>query len=986
MNANLKSICDWSPISRLVTIVLLTFSATVAMGSVRSTTAVGFDPATSYRVNEFDAVNTFNGQLMVNVPLGPVYKSNGTLQYQFTLGHNRDPWDFMMHTSIDTAGNTVGFFAVDRVHVTRDLLFFTLSVDTVMYKLRTLTLDAPQDGGFGGTEAFPVGNAGMGWNVDFGTYGGVSSTETAYLTGRYTDASGTTHEFGPHLHSPQLNQANGSVSYTHDGSYLRLRKVGPVDREIDFPDGTLKRFRCVAGCTENQVTGLAQWNLQWIADPFGNVLKIQRDPEVRPAGGQWIWTLREASLGYDESRSPVYFTEGRDSIEGHVVRQHRLTFDIDRSYPKFPWTGERLRKAELAGPNGDFTMVYDFGYTATNILRYAVQPWTRDQLMYPYVGSGAQKRIEVQLLTSVTLPAGGGQWKFGYYEGQIDDEEAQSWCIGQNAPTGSCNPNNLYYGSRRAGLLKSAQAPTGGGFAYDYETRHFPARPCVVPVEPGPATDYAGGSVVGLKSRQELDAGANAIDGRVWKYSGNAYFRRFVDENHDNQDDGPTACRMPIEFLAAVLAPNSAANPPVARLTLNYYDVAYQHPGYENQCYGLPFTPHPDRVDAVIHRDGSHNPPRLCETNDTNTFPHNGRYLSSQIYEVSDVSTFRNGLESAVKRMFHDYRGSSDAPTTARLLRSEYVSYEASTIDCSNFEQANNCEEYNLRLAGSHTRFHDDDGDVTWRIGPGPNDLITERAYVETVYSDFDGLGHYRQTNTYGNLRTLQDNNSSGPAFWDHRVDYTGFNPGVSYNQGAAQPGTIVSPMPPATHPWVLGTYSRTAVFEGGAIGSKHYLFDDLRGTLKAARVLSIVRPAPEPAFGVSAEEPADVSTSGNDVLTVARRRAGTDAFEVVERTESYGGDAPPGDSLCVSGAECAWTVPPPWSGADVSLASGVKTDYISETTYRFGADCQNRISSLQRSTRPSAIRPAVFSECRPGQRASAFDHRRLGAHDLVHL
>ena len=182
---------------------------------MRSTTAVGFDPATSYRVNEFDAVNTFNGQLMVNVPLGPVYKSNGTLQYQFTLGHNRDPWDFMMHTSIDTAGNTVGFFAVDRVHVTRDLLFFTLSVDTVMYKLRTLTLDAPQDGGFGGTEAFPVGNAGMGWNVDFGTYGGVSSTETAYLTGRYTDVSGTTHEFGPHLHSPQLNQANGSVSYTH---------------------------------------------------------------------------------------------------------------------------------------------------------------------------------------------------------------------------------------------------------------------------------------------------------------------------------------------------------------------------------------------------------------------------------------------------------------------------------------------------------------------------------------------------------------------------------------------------------------------------------------------------------------------------------------------------------------------------------------------------------------------------------------------------
>ena len=393
-------------------------------------------------------------------------------------------------------------------------------------------------------------------------------------------------------------------------------------------------------------------------------------------------------------------------------------------------------------------------------------------------------------------------------------------------------------------------------------------------------------------------------------------------------------------------------------------------------------------MDAVIHRDGSHNPPRLCETNDTNTFPHNG--------VVSVVADLRSERRQYVpqrpgKRGQADVPSSPwviDAPTTARLLRSEYVSYEASTIDCSNFEQANNCEEYNLRLAGSHTRFHDDDGDVTWRIGQRLNDLITERAYVETVYSDFDGLGHYRQTNTYGNLRTLQDNNSSGPrAFWDHRVDYTGFNPGVSYNQGAAQPGdhrqSHAAGDAPVGARHVLA-YGRVRGWERSE--AKTTQFDDLRGTLKAARVLSIVRRGTRTGVRSERGERRYVSTSGNDVLTVARRRAGTDAFEVVERTESYGGDAPPGDSLCVSGAECAWTVPPPWSGADVSLASGVKTDYISETTYRFGADCQNRISSLQRSTRPSAIRPAVFSECRPGQRASAFDHRRLGAHDLVHL
>lgn len=122
-------------------------------GSVLNTTAVGFDPTTAHQVNEFDTVNTFNGQLMVNVPLGPVYKSNGSLQYQFMLGHNRDPWGFLMLTSIDTAGNTVDFFVVDRLHNFN--AFQLAGGERWLYKIQTLTLEAPQDGGFGGTEAFP---------------------------------------------------------------------------------------------------------------------------------------------------------------------------------------------------------------------------------------------------------------------------------------------------------------------------------------------------------------------------------------------------------------------------------------------------------------------------------------------------------------------------------------------------------------------------------------------------------------------------------------------------------------------------------------------------------------------------------------------------------------------------------------------------------------------------------------------------------------
>ena len=63
------------------------------------------------------------------------------------------------------------------------------------------------------------------------------------------------------------------------------------------------------------------------------------------------------------------------------------------------------------------------------------------------------------------------------------------------------------------------------------------------------------------------------------------------------------------------------------------------------------------------------------------------------------------------------------------------------------------------------------------------------------VFSDFDGLGHYRETNLYGNF-------GSG----DTRTAFVNYNPGQSY------PGGFTPP--PASSPWVLNTYTETFVAE----------------------------------------------------------------------------------------------------------------------------------------------------------------------------
>ncbi len=884
---------------------LLLFAVSVQAG-IDTVLAKGFNPNIAYQINEFDSVNTLTGELMLDVPLGPTYKTNGSLSYSFGLHYTPDFWSYIDYSGINVSTPPYETRLVD----------FD-GVGWRPYTLFVIGLDPPSGDTYLGSEAVPVGNAGVGWFVAVERFAADPSTEW-YRAGTYTDSRGAAHVFTPSMHatppvcSTRFDPQCSGPMFTHDGSYLRMRLVddNPLIREVDLPDGTVKHFECVARCN----TTNAMWNLKWTADPFGNVLLIERTPEAKPQSGTWIWNYIEATVPNSESRPNPYY-RASDHGDLRTIRRHTLTFQIDRYSDLLPSTGERLLKAELAGPDGDSTMLFTFDYGANmDIFRTTVRPWTGTGLIYPF--NNADKTISVKVLRSITLPANAGKWQFEYNRGDEDPINAPiyTFCSDFTAPSDNCPVNARYPTSKLAGRVSKARTPAGGGFSYAYGGRTLTTRPCGPTA--GGAQNFAGGSFLGVRERRQLDENGAAIAGNVWRYSGTGYFRAFIDDNGEDVDgdgipdgDGwddadlnqsggweigePLLCRSPNEYLAATLEPNG-------KLTINYYNLEFG-----GDWFAAPFTPNLHRSNIVTRRDGSTE----------------RRYLSTQIYQadVAATSPFVTGLSDAVRRMFRDYRR-ADPPTSATLLRSSFATYQASAVECDVGVPGGDCQQYNLRVGSEHVRFHDDP--ATTPVTRNDGVIVNEPTYIETLNSDFDGLGHFRQRNILGNFRAASKGHPTA-ADWDHRIEYQLFNPAVSW----APPQRNPSGIPAASEPWLISNYTHTSDLEASRAITTRYHFDSKRGYLRARRKIKqststggLPMP-PNSARAILATEGAD------DFLAVfTRRNEGDD--DVVIREENYGGD---------NGHLGAWQI----DNDEVVIPANAERDYAIDTTYRFGTEAK---------------------------------------------
>jgi RHS repeat-associated protein len=205
------------------------------------------------------------------------------------------------------------------------------------------------------------------------------------------------------------------------------------------------------------------------------------------------------------------------------------------------------------------------------------------------------------------------------------------------------------------------------------------------------------------------------------------------------------------------------------------------------------------------------------------------------------------------------------------LVRSTYVEYERSGDSAAN-----------PRLKSQRTIHHDDAG---------------RRADV--VFSDFDGLGHFRTSVTSGTF--------SGQ---NNRTTTTNYNPGAS-----------VQTLPAAADPWVLGIYDLQTITEGGETVTREFDFRD-DGYLRRQRirenatrgeddvVLRYVEDGSNPGF-VRLEDTFGGADQSIEVGTSHVAEIGLPALPVYRQRHSY---------TCGVRSTTEWLVPSGGSGTPLSF------------------------------------------------------------------
>ena len=221
-------------VAAVVVAAVSVLSAAPAAAQENPDVARGFSAEKLYQFGEVDAVNLFNGNLTLALPLGPGYSAGGNLSYSLTLTYNSNVWRFGERTwkQYGAGGN---------------------------YQLVTSKV----------AELDRTYNASPGWKVSLGELLDKDDPDNPGALYSYLGEEGSQHAFYATLHNYETVVANRW--FTRDGSYLRLRKIGSGNEfQVDFPDGSVRSFwRDVASWT-------SKFRPQWIRDAWGNELTIDQ--------------------------------------------------------------------------------------------------------------------------------------------------------------------------------------------------------------------------------------------------------------------------------------------------------------------------------------------------------------------------------------------------------------------------------------------------------------------------------------------------------------------------------------------------------------------------------------------------------------------------------------------------------------------------------------------------------------------------------------
>lgn len=492
----------------------------------------GFHAGEVHQYNDFDSVNQFNGNLGLAVPLGQTFRTNGSLQYGFSIRYNSQLWNLRNWgdgTNQDPGGGTHGSWR-----------------------------------GEGETmEAYPAStfNAGLGWH--FAVSGRIVWHPGDVVIGPgetslpdYADSTGAEHSFGTALHQFGAG-ATVPVGFSNDSSYYRMRK-GDSYYIVDRPDGIQERFQCVAGCG----TAYPYWDLDQMSDPYGHVLYVTRAAEPSTTGATWNWTYTEAV--------------GNEPYPDHNVaalttlRVHGATFKKTGD----PYAPYHIVSLALAS-SADGDAVYLFSYDENvGIIRPEANTYGGRNMVYPVSGGTApENRIKSWLLKTLTLPSTtnseGGSWAFDYIvvPGAPDYPNSVTTLTWTTSTGNTVSWETSHY----SGLLRSAKLPVGGKVEYKYGTRGFSKRFCdtTLPAARG-NFGYIG---VGVRQRQIVKANGQN-DGRPWLYHGHSY------------NNLPGSCQIR-EFIGTTIDPLGNATSTFFSV---YFDGDNPDGSWKRAEYGLPFS------------------------------------------------------------------------------------------------------------------------------------------------------------------------------------------------------------------------------------------------------------------------------------------------------------------------------------------------------------------------------------------------------------
>ena len=287
---------------RLAWLVVL-FAALNGAAQSSSNLADGFAADKMYQFGNVDAINLFNGNLIINIPIGPAYQVSDGLSYQFHLTYNGNVWD-----------------------TTQRCIEFGVPPEYICKQL-----------------GFPsrVANAGLGFLLTPGEILGPQTEWNATQDWLYVSPDGARTVVGP---------------YGSSGSrFIRMRDVGAF-KEIDFPDGTTHQFELDGN----------HWRLREMRDRYStattNFVRVSyttwgEAPAEHGTEADFVDSFGRTQKiryidGFADPSLPAGFS-GFLSDDGGSTRSH---FE----YP--PVRRDTVRYVILAGPEGT-TETYTFDYS-----------------------------------------------------------------------------------------------------------------------------------------------------------------------------------------------------------------------------------------------------------------------------------------------------------------------------------------------------------------------------------------------------------------------------------------------------------------------------------------------------------------------------------------------------------------------------------------------------------------------------------------------